>query len=212
MFYLPFSFFGSQCHTLTLPFAPYSTEMCLSMECLLLAETCHSAFAREQGPTPNLRLFAPWNENFPNSTLYPSPTAMIKLANFWYEFIDFFNLKTQHEPLPYTLLLTLKRELLILLEKQLHKHMNISTHASIYSAYNGNNQVDNTLIIISRPFTDFSPTCTPLGDSWLKLREQFDAKEAPTQSWSLQTYLEKHQDKYKAFQQKMNTSNSSNEI
>ena len=199
MFTLPYEFFGSHAHSLTFTFAPFSEEMCVSIECLLLAETCHAFIGVKEGPIPNFVLFAPWNEYFPNSSLYPAQHSYLSFANYWQTFISFFYQKTQHQPLPLLLLYTIKRDLLIMIEKKLNQSCYCSYKASIFDTWNGTTTNKITYITFTRPYFEVHPIPTPLGNNWLNLRETFDRKPTPANDWSNETYLSRHMASYDAF-------------
>ena len=199
MFSLPDYFFGSFTHTLTIPFAPYSDESCLSIECLMLAEACHAVFGNKEGPIQNLILFAPWNDFFPNKELYPSDREKFNMANYWKLFIDFFYIKSQHQPLSFELLRSLKRDLIVSLETKMSQSFYCTYKAEIYNAWNGTNMVHNTTLTFTRPFFEINPIPRPIGNQWLYLREQFDAKRTPHNEWSNDTYLLKHEKHYKNY-------------
>ena len=199
MFALSPHFFGSFTHTLTIPFAPYSEAMLLSIECLILAETCHAVVGTTEGPILNLILFAPWNDFFPNSELYPTNKTHLKMANYWKTFIDFFYTKTRHQPLPLELLITIKRDFLILLETKTNQNFYCKHEANIYDAWNGVRMIKDTTITVHRPFLEINPIPKPLGNQWLHLREQFNNKKVPTNGWSNETYLQKHKKYYEEY-------------
>ena len=186
-------------HTLTIPFAPYSEETCLSIECLILAEAAHTIFGINEGPIRNIILFAPWNDNFPNSELYPANKKLLSMANYWRMFIEFFYNKTQHQPLSLELLCTLKRELITRLEIKTNQSFYCNHDAKIYEAWNGINMFQNTTITFYRPFLEINPIPKPLGNQWLHLREQFDMRRAPFAKWSDENYLQKHKSYHEAY-------------
>ena len=210
MFCLPYGFFGSGSHTLHLPFRPYSLETTLTLECLLLGETCRSSFAFEEGPMPNLVLFAPWSDLFPNSALFPSiHSPWLKFPNFWLLFLQFVRDKSQISPLPAVLLSTLRRDLIILIER-FTKHTIVCEHkAEILLSYEFNYPVFLTSLTISRTYFEINPPPISLGDHWLHLREQFDARQTRAPRWSLEVYLNNHANYHRRYCQRQQESSAS---
>ena len=210
MFQLPDDFIGSFTQAIYIPFAPYSFEICITLECILLAETCYTILGTKHGPIKNLLLFAPWNENFPNSQLYPHEKTLIDYAHFWQVLINFMNNKTQFKPLPQHLLITLKRDLILLLEKSINQSLHCCFTAQIYNSWNGTQMINSTTIAITRPPLDTPTISRPLGDSWIRLREQFDEKRSKNPPWSNEQYLVKHQAHYEKYLESQ-TENESDE-
>ena len=209
MFNLPPYFFGSGSHVIHLPFRPFSLEILTTLECLLLGETCRASFAVYSGPVPNLLLFAPWSENFPNSPLFPHiNNPWLPFANYWLMFLQFMYGRSQFSPLPLTLLSTIRRELLVLIETHTKHTVSCSLKAEILLSHEAEVPCFLTTLTVSRPYFEFSAPPIQLGNHWLHLREHFDSKSIQLPTWSLEDYLRKHSNSYSQFISRQNSKNS----